>query len=344
VDKIKVAVIGAGIMGDEHARCVAESFREELVAISDINIEKAKGLSEKYGGCTCYSNYNEMLDQCDIDAVCIATPDFLHTQPVMDCLNAGKHVLVEKPLATGLEDSKRIIETEEKSGRILMINYTHRWAAPYFRAKSEILSGRIGKPVMAYAKKDDTIYVPTKMISWAGHTSPAMFLSSHDIDLVMWFFDSGISEIFAYGKKGVLKGKGIDTYDAIQALVKFSNGAIGTFESAWIYPDTFPTATDSYIQLVGEKGVITLDRKEEMIAVATGDEYSYPKLSISSIIDGKLAGAFKLAHDHFIDCIISGSKPMISARTGYAVSEVTAAIHRSIESGKPVSLPLDVKV
>ena len=340
MNRVKVAVIGAGLMGSLHARATAESDRETLVAIADLDQSRAKRLAEQYGASAYYADYKEMLKRENIDAICIATPDSAHAEPVLDCLAANKHVLVEKPLATTLEDSLAILEAEQKSSALLMVNYSHRWAAPYAMAKDMIASGELGKPIMLYARKNDTISVPLNMLRWAEETSPVKFLSSHDIDLAIHFFESEVAEVYAHGAKTVLAQKGLDVYDAVQALVKFRNGAFGTFESAWIYPNTYPNPTDSYIQLVGEKGVVTLDRRTEMIEAATEGAFTYPKISITAIVGGKLTGAFKYAHDHFIDCVLTGKKPDVTAASGHHVTEVTIAIHRSIETGRPVSLPL----
>ncbi|HHY46954.1 MAG TPA: Gfo/Idh/MocA family oxidoreductase [Firmicutes bacterium] len=341
MEEVRVGVIGAGVMGQLHARAAAESNRERLVAVVDLDEARAREVAGRYGA-EAYSDYMRLLDRGDVDVVCVATPDSMHSEPVKACLAAGKHVLVEKPLATTLEDSRAILDAERASGKILMVNYTHRWAAPYAKAREMIEQGALGKPIMIYARKNDTIDIPLKSIKWSSETSPAKFLSSHDLDLALWYFESRITEVYARGVKRLLKARGLDVYDAIQALVKFENGAIGTFESAWIYPNTFPNPTDSYIQLVGEKGVITLDRRQEIVEAATEDAYTYPKVTIVSIIDGKLRGAFKDAHEHFIDCVLTGKKPLTSGELGHHVAEVTVAIHKSIELGRSISLPLEV--
>lgn len=337
--KVNVAVIGAGIMGKLHARVVAESDRENLVAIVDVDECKSKELAKEYGA-ESFSDYNLMLKKSEVDAVCVATPDFLHTDPVKACLNADKHILVEKPLATTLEDSSSIIRNAKLHNKVLMVNYTHRWISSYAKAKEIIDRGELGKPIMLYARKNDTIMVPLEMIKWSRETSPAKFMSSHDIDLAQWFFNSKVKEVYAYGIKGILKKKGIDVYDAIQALVKFENGGIGTFESAWVYPNTFPNTTDSYIQIVGESGVITLDRRKETIEAASQEKYAYFNTSIVPIINNTIKGAFLYAHEHFIDCIIEGKQPLTSAEIGHSVTEVTVAIHKSIETGCPITLPI----
>jgi len=339
MNKINIAVIGAGIMGRLHARVIFESNREELVAVVDLDESKAKDLAKRYD-VESFSDYTEMLKNVQVDAVCVATPDSMHSDPVRACLREGKHVIVEKPLATNLKDSAAIVDTAKKNNKILMVNYTHRWIASYAKTKEIIDEGKIGKPVMLYARKNDTIMVPLEMIKWSRETSPAKFLSTHDIDLALWFFSTKVKEVYAQGVKGFLKSKGLDVFDAIQALVKFENGAIGTFESAWIYPNSFPNTTDSYIQVVGELGAITLDRKKETIEAALQDGYSYVNTSIVQVMNNNLKGAFFYAHEHFIDCIIKGEQPLTSAEIGHSVAEISSAIHKSIDTNKPITLPI----
>jgi len=131
--------------------------------------------------------------------------------------------------------------------------------------------------------------------------------------------------------------RGIDTYDVIQAQVRFNSGAVATFESCWIYPDTFPTIVDSFVEVIGTEGVIHLDRKSESIELATKDSFTYPKTFLVSTIFGKMQGAFQLALAHFVDCVTSGKPVVVTGRDGRQVTSILDAIHRSLSQGKPVT-------
>ncbi len=340
VNSIGVAVIGAGNMGKQHARVYKELPQAELIAVVDLQEERARNLATAVGGVDWYTDYLEMLNDGRIAAVSITTPDHLHEKLVIDCLKAGRDVLVEKPLATSLTACDRMLAAENESGRILMVNYNHRWLPPYAMAKKRLEGGRQGKPVMAYARKNDTIAVPTEMCPWLYRSSSADFLSSHDIDLVRWFFQLEVKSVYACGVKGVLQSHGIDTYDAIQALVRFHGGAIATFESTWIYPNTYPTLTDSFIELVMERGVIHLERQKEMIDVIDDEKHSYPKNILNCEIDGRLLGAFRFCIEHFLRCVETGEPPLTSAADARKTAEAVAAIHRSLETGAVIELPL----
>lgn len=338
---IRAGVIGAGTMGSQHAEVYNDLAMTELVAIADTNLERARVVASKMGShVRCYNSYEKMLKDADIDAVSIAIPDHAHREPVLAALDAGKHVLVEKPLATTLAHCDEMLKVTRESKKILMVNYTHRWAPPYAKAKELLDEGKMGNLIMAYARKNDTMKVVTDLWPWLADSTPPAFLSSHDIDLVRWYANSEVKSVYARGVKRILKSKGIDTLDVAQALVEFENGAIATFESGWIYPNSFPTNTDSYVELVAENGVIHLDRKKEVVEVSDDVSYSLPKTSISFRVEGRLEGAFKWSLEHFVNCIVEGREPITSAQEARQVAEIVEAIHLSIETGQPINLPL----
>ena len=336
-----MGVIGIGTMGSMHAKVYEQLPNTELVAIADLDIARAQKFAREFDhDVQCYRNYKDLMANPEIDAVSIALPDHLHKEPVIIALESGKHVLVEKPLATNLNDCDRMIRVAEECQKILMVNYTHRWAPPYAKAKELLEQGNMGQPLMAYARKNDTIRVIVELWPWLANSTPPAFLSSHDIDLVRWYFGCEAKTVYARGVKRVLKAKGIDTLDVAQALVEFENGAIATFESGWVYPNSFPTDTDSYMEIITENGVIHLDRKKEVVEISDDMSYRLPKTSISYRVEGRLEGAFKSALEHFVTCIVKGVRPITSGADARQVGEIVEAIHLSISSGEPVALPL----
>lgn len=336
--ELGIAVIGAGILGSRHARVYSEMPCTRLVAVVDIDGEKARRVAEQHGAEIWATNYETVLNRADIEAVSVATPDFAHADPVVFALGAGKHVLVEKPLATSVADGERMLEAQRDTGKILMVNYSHRFAPEYFKAKLAIEEGSIGDPLSGYARKNDTIYVPTQMLNWSRSSTCADFLSSHDIDLVRWYMESEAVEVYATGVSRVLEAKGISTPDAITAIVRFENGAFFTFESAWVYPNTFPTICDSFMELIGSKGVIHLERKREAIEIANEEGYKYPRVSVSPLICGNVRGAFRYSLEHFVESATMKRRPLITGEDGMAVTRILDAIHRSLEAGLPVAV------
>jgi predicted dehydrogenase len=339
VKTLKIGIVGAGIMGQLHAQVYRSHPQCELVAVCDYSPEKAQAFAERFAVPQMFASHQAMLAGADLDMVAVCTPDSAHAGPAIDAANAGKHVLTEKPLAVSVADAEAMIEAARRNGIKMMAQFSHRWLPAYRQTRDLLAQGKLGDPVMAYARKNDRIFVPTQMLGWAGRTSPAWFLSSHDIDLVCWYFASAPVEVYASAVRKVLVARGIDTPDAVQSQVRFANGAVATFEACWIYPDTFPTMTDSFIELITTDCVIHLDRKREQIEVSTAESFQYPRnLLAYAYEDGELHGAVELSLKHFIRCVLEDREPLVTLESSLTVTRILDAIQRSIDLGAPVRL------
>ncbi|HTG91424.1 MAG TPA: Gfo/Idh/MocA family oxidoreductase [Pyrinomonadaceae bacterium] len=333
-DKVRIGVIGLGIMGEQYVRIYNAHPLATVTAICTRKRERLDQIGEKYQIQNRFTDYNELVTQGNVDAVCVATPDFAHYLPVKAALNANKHVLCEKPFTTELSEADEILAlSRTRPNQVLQVAFNHRWLASYHHGFSAIQKGSIGRPLAGYARKNDTIFVSTEMINWASRSTPIHFLGAHDIDLMRWFFGSEPIEARAYGVKEVLVQRGIDTYDLIQAQIRFDSGAIATVESAWIYPNTFPTIVDSFVEVVGSEGHLHFDRKRESIEMSTAEQFSYPKTFLTHEIFGKLRGAFVECLSDFLDSIINKTEPQVTAFDGRQVTAALDAITRSLESG-----------
>ena len=333
MDKLRFGVIGLGIMGQQYVKIYSGLAGTEVTAVADLNETRAAEVGAKFGVARRYTDYRRMLEEAPLDAVVVATPDFAHFEPAKAVLESGRHLAVEKPMTTSVEESDQLLRLARLSGRKVQVNYNHRWLGPYHHGKQAILAGEIGTPLAAYARKNDTIFVATDYISWAGRSTPAWFLSAHDIDLLRWFFAAEPVEARAWGRREVLVKRGIDTYDLIQAQVRFSSGAIATVESAWIYPNTFPTIVDSFVEVIGSEGHIHFDRKRESIEVSSPKGFTYPKNFLNSEIFGRPRGAFPACVEDFAFAILENREPVVTAFDGRQVTAALDAIHRSLASG-----------
>ncbi|HVX45475.1 MAG TPA: Gfo/Idh/MocA family oxidoreductase [Mycobacteriales bacterium] len=330
---LRIGIIGAGIMGKGHAEVLAAHPDAAVTAVASRTPAHARALADSVGTATAFTDYHDLIASGTVDAVSVTTPDDLHAEVMVEAARAGLHILVEKPFTTDIAGADRAAAAIADAGVIAMCLFNHRWVPAYAQAKDCMAD--IGAPVVAYARKDDTIFVPTEMINWAQNTTCAWFLSSHDIDLITWLFADRVVEVFARARYGLLRGKGIDTPDAVQIQATFSQGAIATFESAWIYPNTFPTVVDSYVTVIGESGTIQLDRQKENIQLATEKGYAYPRNNLQRVVHGIPAGAYRDAIHHFVSCAATGTQPLITVDSSRHVTAVLAAAHQSIASGRP---------
>lgn len=340
MSKVKVAIVGAGILGSRHARVFHEQIDSEVVAVIDTNQARAQDVATKIGT-KAFSSLTEALEICNPDALAVATPDHLHRDSVLTALNHGLHVFLEKPLATTAKDAEAIIQAAEASDAVVMINFSQRFVPDYVWIKDAIDQGKIGKPIMVNSQKFDTLYVPTEMIAWAAKTSPTFFMSSHDFDLVNWYLKVSPIEVVAHESRGVLEAKGIDIHDGINILVQYEGGISTSFHSSWIHPNTYPIIADGNLQIIGSEGMLTLNnrtRRAELYNSKGGQELVFAGPHTANEVNGKIVGAFTDSVRHFLACIFEKREPDTSPRKTLHTIYTQLAAVESLRSKKTISL------
>lgn len=334
-NRAKAAVIGVGLIGEQHAESYVENPRAELVMVADMNAERARSVGERFG-CPWTTS---LLDIASSDAaiVSIATPDFAHFEPVMAMLEAGKHVVVEKPLATITTEAQQMVDLAESKGLKMTINLGNRWNPTYQSIRDSVQSGEIGDPVMAYSRTSDTIWVPRTMLSWAGKSGPQWFLFAHTMDLLRWILGQEAHEVFAIGEKRILKSEGIDAFDAIQAVVRFDS-AFATFETSWIVPEAFPHIVESQLTINGSSGRLHLDGAQQGFEISSDlvGKHMYARPSLWSYF--KLPYSWWGALRDMVDCVLDDKEPTISAADGLRVVAMIEATEQSIAERTPIQI------
>ena len=336
---MKFGVIGTGIMGKAGGKILQRLENVALTALADPSERNLRDAATELGVTATYAHYQEMLEKAGLDAVYVATPDQYHRAPVIDALEAGCHVIVEKPMATRQEDAEAICRVVEKTGKKFQVDFNHRWLSPYHKIKAMIDAGELGEPVIGYARKNNPILVPTSMLaSWAKDSTPAWFMSSHDIDLMTWWFGAVPTEVYARGIKRVLKARGMDTYDGIQSLVTYAGGQFATFEAAWIYPNTSPYMPDSFMEVIGTKGTTHIDRQAEAIDAILEAKFTCPRTFLNYQVFDQWVGAMPSSMHSFVTACQEGTDTIVNAREGLKSTAILDAIHRSLASGKPETI------
>jgi predicted dehydrogenase len=216
-----------------------------------------------------------------------------------------------------------------------MVDFQLRWHPHYMTAKHVMETGELGEPVMAYARLSDTIHVPTEMLAWGSASGPEWFLFPHTMDVMRWILGEEPKEVYARGTKRVLKGLGIDAYDAIQALVQFDRTFV-TFETCWIIPNSYPTVVDNKLTLYGSKGCIELDSTPG-VAISS-DRYKYPFGSHAITRYGKPFAHFYESIRYFADCVAGDKKPEATGHDGLMATAMIEATVKSLREGRPVKM------
>lgn len=332
--RLKVGVVGLGIWGQNHCLAYSDYHRCDLAVVCDLDEDRARKLGERYG-CDWTTNVKE-LASADVDAVSVATPDFAHAEPVVALLEAGKHVLVEKPLATTVSDGRAMIEAAARAGTKFMVDFHARWHPLFMGAKDYAERGELGPPVMAYARLSDTIHVPTEMLGWSARSGPEWFLLPHTMDVVRWIISRDPVEVYAKGHRGVLAERGIDCWDTIQALVEFEGGAHATFETSWIVPNSYTNVVDNRLTLYGRDGGLELRNEPSLWAFT--DRFHTPFSSESVTRYGRVSGYQYEPIRYFADCVIDDVEPEATGEDGLMVTAMIEATLASLRERAPVRI------
>jgi predicted dehydrogenase len=341
MEKPGFALIGCGVWGAIHARTYASSPRVRFVATCDAEESRAAEFAQVHGAEGYSTDWREIVKHPKVDAVSVATPDFAHGEIVLAALEAGKHVLVEKPLATTLDECRRILAARDARGVKLMVDFHNRWNLPFVNIRRMVESGELGTLLMMYVRLNDTLYVPTRMLSWAAKSSAAQFLGSHVVDLIRWLSGAEVKRVYAVSRSEVLKKRGIETPDFFQSVLELSNGGTAVVENCWIVNERAPSVFDFQGEFVGTRGSVYVNASHHrMIEKYSEDGASFPDVAAAADLHGKPVGFAVAAIEHFIDCVKEDRAPMVTGEDGLRAAEVVLAIEESARAGNPVELQM----
>jgi predicted dehydrogenase len=330
------ALIGAGIFGERHAQAYSRHPAVDFVAVCDLNGERAKAIAEKYKARSYATEFNELLSSPEIEAVSIATPDHLHREVAVAFAEAGKHLLVEKPLATTLEDADAITEAARKNGVKLMVDFHNRVNPPVVNARDAIQRGDVGTPSYVYARLSNTTVVATSMLKWASKSSALWFLASHMVDIVRWMLDDDVSKVYAVSREGILHNMGVQTADFHVATVEFKKGAVAVFENAWILPQSHATVKDFKLEVLGSKGAIKIDASHNRtLEIYAEDKAVFPDL-LAPPTGVHMTGFILDSISYFVDSVTLDTPVLATGEDGVAATRTICAILESVEKGAPV--------
>jgi predicted dehydrogenase len=234
--QLKAGVVGLGILGSQHAQFLNDQPEVAVAAVADIRGERAEEVGG-WVGAQPYSDYERMFKEQRLDIAVIATPDPLHTEPVLAAIRAGMPTIIEeKPMATSVADAERILEAAEKAGARIFLCFFNR-GSPLDQATYYVIQqGLLGEIVYGDVRLDDNIAVPTRMWGgrsreWAAGSSTAHFLLSHVVDFLRWVLaPAEVTEVYAISQQEVL-GYTPDLYDA---FLTFDGGAKFRVKAEWI--------------------------------------------------------------------------------------------------------------
>ncbi|MGH2616622.1 MAG: Gfo/Idh/MocA family protein [Thermomicrobiales bacterium] len=334
VERVRIGVVGAGYMGRTYAHIVRAHPLAQLVGIADLRLPVA-ALAATDLDVAPYASAVELLDAGPVDGLIVATVEHEHLEPSRVAFAAGAGVLVEKPIATTVEDAAQIIAAAERAGRPLLVGHVLRFDARYARLQEIVQSGGIGEPLTVYARRLNGIAAQDRL---HGRCSLPLFLGVHDYDIVRWVTGSEVTEVVARARKGFLAGIGFAVEDATIALLTLANGVLATVEEGWILPATHPAGFDQRLDVNGSAGRVELEGHEAGLSVMGAERYSWPDTQLWPTVHGEVVGALRRETWHFVDVLRGSAEPLVSGADGLAAIRIALAVEESARTGATVRL------
>jgi Predicted dehydrogenases and related proteins len=334
MERLKMAVVGAGVMGQFHARTIAECDSAELVAIIDLNEQLGKQVAERYGA-RYIPSVEQALQDDSIQAYSVVLPDRHHVAAASQLLLNGKAVLLEKPMADTLEGAKQIAEAAEKGNARLMVAQIMRFDPRYATAAQAVRNGEIGEIVHVNAKRFSYQDVGIRM---KGTSSVMFYLGVHDVDAMQWVTGKKIKSVFSRSVSKIMPEHGVDSEDAIFSSVLYEDGAIGTLSVSWGIPSYMPSGINASLEIIGTKGVLQIDTSDHGLSIINSSKIELPDALHWPEVHGKITGDLKDEILHFATSVRDGKPFVISVREAMQAVAVNDAILKSVATGKVVDV------
>jgi predicted dehydrogenase len=330
-NRVGVAVVGVGFMGELHTRAYAECDAADLVAVVDPNVELGREVASRYGT-RHVRDVSELLDDDHIQAYTVALPDRMHVDTASTILSAGRSVLLEKPMSDTLEGARRISEAAEEGGSRLMVAHLLRFDARYATAAQEVSSGSVGDPVHLVGSRFSGRAIGERM---QGSSSVCFYLGVHDVDALQWVSGKRITRVYSRAVSKIMPRAGVQSEDSIFTTCEFEDGTIGSLQFGWSMPSYMPHHFYSRLEVVGTDGVIRVDVSGDNIEINNPSGTYLPDASAWPEVNGRLSGLLPNEVSHFVRSVRDGEDFAISVPEAMRAVAVNDAILRSVRSGKP---------
>ncbi len=240
---MKVAVIGVGVMGQNHARVYSDLPDVQLVGVADTDECAAQAATRRFGG-RAYTDYLKLLDEQSPDAVTVAVPTVDHLSVALEVIRRGIHLLVEKPIAFSVDEGRRIIAAAEQAGVRLMVGHIERFNPAIQALKAHLAEGELGRVFEIDARRQGPFPARVKDVG------VAIDLAVHDLDIMRFVTGAEISRVYAETERRIHSTR----EDLVSGLVRLSDGTVGTLAINWLTPTKIRE-----LYVTGECGMFRVD-------------------------------------------------------------------------------------
>lgn len=342
---IEVAVIGTGWCGGIRAETLAAHPLVKALHVAETNEPRLAEISKKTKAQTALTDYKPFLSNKSIEAVYIsATPETTHYPIARDCLAAGKHVFLEKPIAITLEEADELIELKNKKELKFSIGYSQRFNPKFAYVRQCIRDGTIGRPVSALVSRHITRSLGKK-ISGRVKLSPAAMESTHDLDFLLWCLEPAKPiRVYSAVNYGVMKEtSNSDIPDTQWITVTLDSGLTFVVGGGWSLPLGYPNFSTTWIEMVGTEGALLVDDSHKDVILNTVKKGMQLPMSTmpGEFVEHTYAGAMAPETVHFLEAVVYDRPVLVTPEHARMVMEVYIAADLSAERNAAVDLPCE---
>ncbi len=332
MNTINCSVIGLGWFGEKHCEVLHNLPQAQLHAVCTRRPDRLKEIANRFATPASYTDYHDMLANPEIEVVSVVTMWDQHVEPTIAALEAGKHVFLEKPMASSVADCDRIIKTAANAPGKFMVGHICRFNPRYAAAKAEIDAGNIGEIVSIYARRNLPAWVTEDVLEKIG---PISGDAVHDTDLMLWYTSANIKTV--YGQTHRVRDKKFPDIGWI--MYRFDNGAIGVCEVVWALPGKSPFQIDERMQIVGTTGSIQIHDTAPNLLVVDQESARHPDTTYWPKLHGQRVGALRSEWEYFLKCIAADTEPsVVSPTDSRAAVAACLAAEQSAETGQVIEL------
>ncbi len=314
--KLNIAVIGVGSWGKNHARVFKEMEKTNLIGIYDIQLEKAKELATMHRA-RAFSDLDELLSLEEIDAVSIASPTSTHAEIALKAIEHGKHVLIEKPMTSTLEEAEKIIDVAKSSNVIVSVGFIERFNPIVSKSLTLIESEELGELVLLSARRLGP-YWPDRLKD----VDVIRDVSIHDIDVFRYLTSKDPISVYARG------GKLRHSYlDYAEILIDFDNGLTGFIESNYLTPHRHRK-----LMLTCERGIVEADYITQEYIIEDDEWLRNTKSTWQEPLSREMSA--------FAEACLENKQPVVTSADGLKALKIALASIESVEKNKIIDLHL----
>jgi predicted dehydrogenase len=360
-ERIGLAIVGAGRVGLFRGEVAARHPQVDWIGVADLKRDRAKLVGDKCGADFVTTDFEELLNREEVTAVIVSTDEHLHVDPILAAVERGYSLMIEKPLATTLAESARVLKEIQKAKVDAVVGYTQRFRRKWLSVKEKVRTGALGDVTLVTSRAFMNRLVALdnyKRTNDPATISPMVISGTHALDVVMWMMEAKKPvELYARSVDKAL-GPLVKGIDATVGTIVFEDGSLYHSAISWALPVVWPGAVYSLeVGITGTEGVITVDDTHRDIVLATSKTQSegyapdsqrkvdflgsYPP---GDMVLGELRGPMREETEQWLNRLCMGLKTQhATAAEAHNRLMLTKAFDKSARLKKPISLPIDAE-